>query len=185
METRYYIHVGDTTTTAGVVLTGLDSQRWHGHACAYEGDLVSCPACKSVGFIRCAGDRISATGPNGREQALSGDLCICRCPHPPRLLGSQSTYSVSGSSPADDFDFSTLADASLPFGASPTRTADEYDQRFLVVNDATGEPLKDRRYKLRYSGGELQGRTDAQGYTERVSGSAGESVEIDVFAEGA
>lgn len=185
MGTRYYIHVGDTTTSAGLVLTGLATHLWHGHQCSFEGDQVFCRTCKSVGFIRCIGDRIPSTGRHGREQALSDDLCICRCPIPPRLVASQVTYSTSGNSDGGSVDLSTLATAPFQYGLPPTREADKYDQRFCVVEESTGEPIKERRYKLTYRGGEMLGRTDGHGYTERVSGNAGDSIEIEVLAEGA
>jgi len=45
-----------------------------------------------------------------------------------------------------------------------------YDQRFQVTNPRTGQPLRDMPYRIvTDDGGELEGRTDAQGYTERVT----------------
>ena len=34
--------------------------------------------------------RVSSPGPDGRQQALSDDLCQCGCSSPPRLVASQT-----------------------------------------------------------------------------------------------
>jgi uncharacterized Zn-binding protein involved in type VI secretion len=96
MGKRYYIHVGDRTSVGGKVLTGLANFTWHGNACSFEGDSIECPACKSPGTIRCIGTRISSIGPNGKQRALNGDLCICRCSQAPELVASQSTHWTEG-----------------------------------------------------------------------------------------
>ena len=70
---------------------------------AFEGDAVSCPACHSTGEILCDGPRWPKAGPDGRQTALSDDLCLCRCNPLPRLIASQSTMSMSfEGSPADE-----------------------------------------------------------------------------------
>ena len=191
MGTRYYIHVGDATTSDGVVLTGLDSVQWHGFALSFEGDSVFCRSCNSIGHIKCIDDRVSSTGTHGREQALSGDLCICRCSNPPRLVHSQTTAGTSSRAAAGQTaagaisSYGAFAGQAIQFGARATHGEAAYDQRFLVLDEATNEPVRDRRYKLTYADGELQGRTDAEGYTDYVSGHVGASVSIEVLAEGA
>lgn len=182
MGARFYIHVGDTTTSAGKVLTGRNDSLFLGHESSFEDDQVFCPACNSVGVIRCVGTRISAIGPHGKEEALSGDLCICRCSPPPRLVASQSSYWTEGDevSPGEE---RTGAAGELLYGVAPSHVADPSDQRFLVCDEATGEPLAGRLYRLSYPGGVLHGRTDTEGYTERVTGVDAASVQIDVFAE--
>ncbi|WP_027797595.1 PAAR domain-containing protein [Paraburkholderia acidipaludis] len=55
-----------------------------------ENDLVWCFHCQTNGRIACVGPRVSSTGPAGRQQALSDDLCQCRCSPLPRLVASQT-----------------------------------------------------------------------------------------------
>lgn len=86
---RYDIVKGDATTAGGVVQGGDGNDLIGECEQAYEQDPVWCPACKSMGKIVCDGPRISTTGPDGRQAALSDDLCVCRCPMPPRLVASQ------------------------------------------------------------------------------------------------
>ena len=173
MGTRFYIHVGDTTTSAGKVLTGLSTSTWHGLPNAFDGDAVECPKCGSVGQIRTVGSRISSVGSHGRQRALSGDLCLCKCSPPPRLVASQDSAWIDGS-----------WRAGLPSaGDVAADVSPPADQRFLVRDEVTGAPVANRLYRLSYLGGLAQGRTDAQGYTEYVSGTVGSEIRIEVFGE--
>lgn len=94
MARRYDIRKGDKTTAGGTVLGGDPNDTIDELAQAYERDDVWCPACKSMGHIVCDGPRFPMQGPDGREGALSEDLCVCRCSPPPRLLPSQFTSYV-------------------------------------------------------------------------------------------
>lgn len=89
MIRRYDIMKGDKTTSDGTVLGGDANDRIGDREQAYERDEVWCPTCQSMGFIVCDGPRLSMKDPNGREGALSDDLCVCKCDPPPRLLPSQ------------------------------------------------------------------------------------------------
>lgn len=86
---RYDIVKGDTTTAAGIVQCGDGNDLIGEREQAYEHDPVWCPACNTMGKIVCDGPRISTTGPDGRQAALSDDLCACQCQPAPRLVASQ------------------------------------------------------------------------------------------------
>ena len=88
---RFSIMVGDKTTANGTVISGSATDTWNGRAIAREGDHVDCPACRTIGVIRCDGVRSASCRDSlAREQALSGDLCVCQCDTLPRLVESQS-----------------------------------------------------------------------------------------------
>jgi len=89
MARRYDILKGDRTTAGGTVTAGDPLDRVGDREQAYEGDSVWCPACRSTGRIVCAGPRFAMRGPDGREAALSDDLCVCRCEPGPLLIHSQ------------------------------------------------------------------------------------------------
>jgi hypothetical protein len=91
---RYVILNGDRTTSNGTVLTNSIMPGLNGRNIAYENDDVSCPACSSTGKIQCDGPRLPITGPDRRHEALSDDLCICKCNPPPKLVASQQSMSV-------------------------------------------------------------------------------------------
>ena len=151
MGKRFYIHVGDTTTSAGKVLTGLSTSTWHGIPNAFDGDAVECPNCGSVGQIRTVGSRISSVGSHGRQHALSGDLCLCKCNPPPRLVASQDSAWTEGEAgdvvmneaaragmAAAAFAGSWRAGVSTVGDAGEAVDAQPVDQRFLVRDEATG-----------------------------------------------
>jgi hypothetical protein len=94
MVRRYDILKGDRTTSNGTVLGGDSNDRIGNREQAYERDEVWCPECLSMGQIVCDGPRLSMRGPDGREAALSDDLCVCKCHAPPRLLPSQQSSFV-------------------------------------------------------------------------------------------
>lgn len=91
---RYDIVKGDMTTVGGIVQGGDGQDVLHGREQAYEHDPVWCPVCKTLGVIVCDGPRHSSTGPDGRQSALSDDLCRCACPTPPKLVASQSVSCI-------------------------------------------------------------------------------------------
>ncbi|WP_322039879.1 PAAR domain-containing protein [Burkholderia diffusa] len=91
---RYDIVKGDLTTVGGIVQGGDAHDLLGGREQAYETDPVWCPVCKTMGHIQCEGPRVSTTGPDGRQAALSDDLCVCVCTPPPRLVPSQQTTYV-------------------------------------------------------------------------------------------
>ncbi|PAK13859.1 PAAR domain-containing protein [Burkholderia ubonensis] len=90
---RFFIVLGDKTTSGGTVLEGESRALNHGTPLSYHGARVYCPACNSEGHI--VGD-----GPSwpmllhGKQVALEDDLCICKCNPPPRLLRSQTNASM-------------------------------------------------------------------------------------------
>lgn len=91
MARRFDITKGDRTTKEGTVIRGDSNDTVGDLEKAYEGDHVWCPACDTTGTIGCVGPRLSMIGPDGREGALSEDLCMCECQPSPRLIASQDS----------------------------------------------------------------------------------------------
>ncbi|MGU7779680.1 PAAR domain-containing protein [Burkholderia sp. PU8-34] len=91
---RYLILSGDKTTANGTVIATPTTIQFEGRDIAHEGDEVQCPACNTIGKIKCAGARQVMTAPDGRHAALHDDLCICRCDPPPTLVASQRAMSI-------------------------------------------------------------------------------------------
>jgi uncharacterized Zn-binding protein involved in type VI secretion len=94
MVRRYDILKGDKTTAGGTVAGGDEKDKVGDWEQALGNDPVWCPACQSMGRIVCFGPRLSTTGPDGREAALSDDLCVCKCSPSPRLIPSQDSSSM-------------------------------------------------------------------------------------------
>jgi uncharacterized Zn-binding protein involved in type VI secretion len=92
MIKRYHITLGATTTAGGTVTSATALMTINGVKVALDGDAVSCKACNSSGYIKADGPRLGDRC-NGRELALTDDLCICRCDPPPRLVHIQTLRS--------------------------------------------------------------------------------------------
>ncbi|MBH9396402.1 PAAR domain-containing protein [Pseudomonas aeruginosa] len=86
---RYHITLGARTTAGGTVTSAWEHASIEGKPMAREGDSVFCPACGSAGVIVCVGPRLDERLET-RSTALDGDLCMCRCDPPPRLLADQT-----------------------------------------------------------------------------------------------
>ncbi|MFM0732409.1 PAAR domain-containing protein [Paraburkholderia sediminicola] len=91
---RLVLCAGDQPETGGYIepmAVGVPSSIM-GHPVAFIGGAAFCNACSSVGVIAKAG------GPRrrkhcGTEIALEGDILLCKCPTPPRMVAA--TQSIS------------------------------------------------------------------------------------------
>jgi len=84
---------GDLTTTGGVIIA-TGRMRFHGREVAAEGDLATCPACKSMGYL--VNDAYPAFGlPGGRQLAIQGAWIFCNCANPPRAIASTDKFRVA------------------------------------------------------------------------------------------
>lgn len=167
---RYHITLGATTTAQGKVISASAPMSVMGARQALEGDQVSCPACKSTGKIVCIGPRLK-DGFNGRQRALSDDLCLCAFPTPPRLVASQSmSFQVVGA---------TVVDApTRGMGAAEQEITGALDEAFRAV-DSAGRAVPGQPYRIRTAEGhEVRGRTDENGMTRRVVTSQPQALEL-------
>lgn len=97
---RYYIRDGAKTTADGTVRASSTFTTLYGLGLAREGDPVDCPTCGEQGVIQCVMPRLSDSS-EGKEVALSDDLCICGCSPPPTLLPDQfDDFQIVAASPA-------------------------------------------------------------------------------------
>jgi uncharacterized Zn-binding protein involved in type VI secretion len=149
---RYYLRKGDRSSTGGVIVEGHERHTHHGVPLTYLGAKVQCPSCKSEGYVAGRGPRWSDTT-LGKEAALSGDICICKCVPPPLLYASQDNYrqTLEGNESPQEIESE---------GSSSERPS----RRVFVFDTATGEPVKDRRIIVEIGGVHHDSRTDQQGY---------------------
>lgn len=172
---RSYIILGDMTTAGGVVIQGEPVYTANGKPLAYHEAKVYCHACKTEGYIR----NIGPSRPMmlmGKQVALENDLCICKCNPPPQLIASQSSaFMEFGSKELETMGYTPKG---RYFGDA------SYDQHFLLKDKRTGRPLHDVPYRIvTDEGGEIEGRTDANGYTEKIYAKSAVIATIDVFEE--
>jgi uncharacterized Zn-binding protein involved in type VI secretion len=82
MAMRKNVCVGDPPTTGGAVLPNNSTYSLgdSAHPVAMIGDKVQCASCGQIGHIAKIGGTRRLNW-MGKEIALEGDLCICRCHH--------------------------------------------------------------------------------------------------------
>jgi len=105
---RNYLKVGDKSTANGVVVEGIPFCSHEGTEITFVGAKVSCPSCHSIGHIVATGPRLPMKM-MGKDRALEGDLCACKCDPQPTRVPSQSNMGES-------FDSNALA--SMGFGSN-------------------------------------------------------------------
>jgi len=157
---RYYIRKSDKTTAGRVVTEGLAGFTMDDKLAAFDTASVWCPVCKVEGQIAIVGPRRPFTLPNNREIAMEGDLCLCQCTPPPRLLASQDVAWMQ-------FENDELARMGY---AENGLIRSAYDEQFTLRDHHTGQPLAHKSYRITSASGQIiQGITDANGTTQRVT----------------
>jgi uncharacterized Zn-binding protein involved in type VI secretion len=174
---RYTVTLGAPTTSGGKVISASSEGKIDGVAIALEGDLVTCPACKTAGKIQCVGPRIPETL-NGKNVALENDLCICRCAVAPRLLPNQTlrcqVIKDTGRALSQHASTASVRSASTP----------AYTERFVLVDEENGSPLAHREYAVVRGNGKLEfGTSDVDGQTHSLSTTA-QAECVEIFAQG-
>jgi uncharacterized Zn-binding protein involved in type VI secretion len=166
---RAFIGDGDATTTGGEVKArpqafpvtlGNDAR----HAC-FEGDPVWCPICRHTGVTRCVPPFRPHTGPDGRQANLDGDLCVCRCPIPPRLVASSRDFTMRFA--AHEI-VNMLGASGWMAYAGQTQPLSRYDEFFQIHDAATGRPVDGFAYGIRTRSGEHHDELYEDGATAKV-----------------
>lgn len=168
--------VGDELSRSGHVLPYDQSHgfTFHGHMTALIGGEAYCESCKSIGFIAKAGGPYRIKYGTTREAALDGDIVLCACATPPRIVAS-----LAGESWCEDRDegHSRGANPSVAQSASAGSAPKRYDEQFML-RDAKGSPLADTYYTIALQGTLVRGVTDSSGRTERYKTDGAQSVRI-------
>lgn len=162
----------DSSATQGRIDTRPQKYPYtiHGRQVAYEGDLVWCPACKSSGAIKCIPPKRPMTGADGRQTALDGDLCMCKCPSPPRLIASYKDAYVG----FEAQDIPALPGAAIwmayaGHGTFADQAIEDLEIYFEVVDAKTDEPVPGLFHTLLSNGEALVDGQPLSGKTKAVS----------------
>lgn len=142
---RRFACVGDTLERGGQVLPCAGSKNLiRGHQVALIGGQALCKACKSVGTIAKAGGprRMNFMG----EVALDGDIVLCGCSNPARILAK-----LAGEAWYDDMAAPT-SQLSQPANVGQ---ASEDEIFYEIVEAKTDLPVAGMVYKLWSDGQEL------------------------------
>ena len=146
MYERPFICEGDTVTPgAGNVQPAFQSSptSYYGKLACYEGDPVYCETCKTWGVTKCVPPFRRHTDMRGRQSNLDGDLCLCKCPTPPRLQARSKNVCMR-------FEGHELAamPGSIPWLAYAGHPMEAHDIIYEIVDAKTGEAIEGMTYKL-------------------------------------
>ena len=152
-EGRGVIRIDDKTDHGGRVIAASSGTVVMGKIAALADDMTYCPKCKGQFAIKPDG---KGARHEGRPYAYHGDLTECGA----RLITSlESTYS-NGSSPAKSV--GEQRKEGLPDLA--------FDDRFVLLDDETGEPATFTEYAVERENGSIEhGVTNERGETHVVS----------------
>jgi len=169
MVTRYHITAGAGTTAGGKVMSGSASKSINGARIACAGDPVSCPQCHSTGVIEPDGPRLGDRF-DGRQMALSDDLCRCKCNPPPRLVANQTLFKQIIAEDRVAASAGAAAAAATQLNKVAGHAARGTDGVPLVLMDPeTQEPFRHRPYRLELGAGTITGTTDRNGATRPLT----------------
>jgi hypothetical protein len=174
---RLMLCTGDVPETGGHIAPDARGSLSVGeHPIAFIGGAAYCAVCKSAGVIAKAGGPYRMTN-NDHEIALDGDVLLCQCASPPRLVArAQSGASVDDrveESGAVGVGLSASAKTrAMPGGLYADQSSAEgpvglYDEQVRLVGPETleGYPY----YIVVSDGRKLAGRLGADGKLPRIS----------------
>lgn len=173
------IRRGDSTSHGGKVIEGFPDGHLgvDGIAAAGLGHAVSCP--KHAGPQRIA-EGESSFRVRGVPIALEGMVTTCGAV----LIPSQYRMKVERRQKACLADIKVFVGGEAGGQGPGTSETHPYDQRFQLADEANGEPLANRFYRIRVQGAIYEGRTDSQGCSQRISAGEAHMATIEIFGEG-
>jgi hypothetical protein len=108
---------------------------------------------------------------DGQPAARHGDKCACGA----TLISSQfvSTSADGGASNPQAASAAQAANAAAQGSSTADSPATQFDDKFILMDDEKGEPLRQTEYAVKRVSGEIEhGTTDDQGHTHLLSATA-------------
>lgn len=181
-DIRYALRNGDATSTGGILIASSDSMFHHGVRVGVEGDYATCPACKAGGPVM--NNCYPAFDLDGKQVLVSGARVYCKCAKRPVVLPSQSDFTIEVNRAGAAGEAEPESKMSTA-GQLVRSNSHQYDRRVQLLDEGTGAPLVNRKYRLIRPAGSCEGRTDGGGFTNRITGDCAELVTFEIFGEDA
>ncbi|CAP00408.1 PAAR domain-containing protein [Acinetobacter baumannii] len=164
-----YITIGCPTTGGGQVISGNSLFQIDGIPVACTGDKATCPTHKVTATIVSGDPYMNIFG---KMAARAGDSLSCGC----KLLPKQSLVVQDNGGGTES--------TPPPTNSFQPSQIKEFGQKFLIVDETTSEPLVQVHYEIHKEGSLFsKGVTDEQGYTQFISGTENEEIELKIIVE--
>ena len=185
MYWRAFIREDDGLTPGGGLVKPGPQQyasRYHGKLACYDGDPVYCNTCKSWGVTQCVPPYRPHTDPEGRQANLDGDLCLCKCPTPPRLKASFDNVRMG----FEEYELAQMpgSNAWLAYAgyAAVSSPNEKYGKVFEFKDSETGEVLANRTFIINDNGVIRKAKTNSSGKAI-IEATAGNAISIHLVFE--
>lgn len=171
-------HVYGTKKTIGTIRDENGASR----SMIFIGDEGYCAKCGSAGVITYGAGvsderRMVDLVNGGRRQAVGGDIVLCRCATPPRIIAIHGRkFRIIDGGSATGSGIAGNATGAVPFAPQKSETP-RHVRWFHVWDAATGESLCNRDYVADIGGARQSGKTDGNGYA-KIETDSEQSVEI-------
>jgi len=175
------ICVGDKTSGGGVVISGSPTSTINDKQMARVGDKATCTKKNHPRTVTIVSSSDPTVITDGSPQAFHGDPLSCGCTVIASQFSTNSDPQGGGDGGGSSAGANATASAVIANGETPSQVTSKYDQYFQLKDENTGDVLKDRFYKIHYSGGTIEGYTDNSGYTQKVASEEAETVEVEIF----
>ncbi len=152
----------------------------HGKRLARVGDQVTCPKKGHGTTVIVTGDPTMIV--DGAPVARHGDKCACGA----TLISSQVVSGIGEGSAgsASLASRQAVAAAQTVSALQPASGSHghDFDQQFHLVDEGYGSPIKGQKYRITWPDGTMEGVSDAEGLTQRVSWHEPADVKIELVA---
>ncbi|CAG2130738.1 PAAR domain-containing protein [Cupriavidus numazuensis] len=145
-DTRYFLKHGDRTSTGGQLIAIRPNFAHHGVAMGIEGDIATCPVCKSSGPV--FNDCYPSCDYHGTQVLVNGARVYCKCAEHPTVFNTQRDSTVEVNRSAR---YSPPLSASNSYRAEPSALQDGeeiIEQYYELIDASTGEPASGYRHDL-------------------------------------
>ena len=174
---RRVIRLGDRTSHGGYVVSATSRFIVMDQPVARLGDKCTCPKKGHNNCYIVEGDPDWTI--DGVPVALEGHKLSCGA-----VLISSMPNAGREDWSGNETGVDHVAGANLASSTAAQNERHEFDQHFLVVDMSTGKPLLDFPYRLDLeSGHSIEGRTNSDGKTEKISSHNAEEVVLHVYEE--
>ena len=166
-----YIRKDDVAACGGKVIEGDETTISWDRPLTYQGAQLNCSK-------RCViKDGLETDTLDGRQMVLHGMKTSGGCP----LISTLNDLDGHGVEPGQEVPIRFVQENGQWVG----KMNEGFDQQFVLTDEATGDPLAHREYRIECDGKIIEGTTDGEGKTKTIEMNDPANAKITIMPEGA